>query len=127
MENPVYADNFRRSTLHIFTPVIAGVLTVFGLLQLELFNVALGIGLGLFILFTRHVRYEIFNERLVIRYMGPRRKIVDLSEIQSVQSVRMAFGGQGIFIQKKTGLGLVINPVDPDRFVVELEKIQSKS
>ena len=127
MENPVYTASFRRSMLHIFTPVIAGMLTLFGLLSLEPFNVALGIGLGLFILFTRHIRYEIFHDRLVIRYMAPRRKIVELSEIQSVQSMKRAFGGQGVFIQKKAGLGLMINPVDPEKFVAELEEAQNRA
>ena len=123
---PIYSDRFRRSAWHMMTPVVAAVLIVAGLLQTEFFNILLGAGLALFILLTRHARYDLFDDRLVIRYVGPRTKIMPLAEIEGVQRIRMTLGGQGVFLQKKGGLGLVINPMDADRFAAELEDVRRK-
>jgi len=111
----------------LLSPVLAWVLVIVGVLQFDLYTMALGVGLGLYVWLTRHTRYEIFSDRLVIYYGRPRRKVVFLVDIEDVQMVRVPMGGQGLYLRKKQGWGMVIRPRDVEGFAARLGEARSWS
>ena len=120
-QQPTHSDRYKGSALQILSPAIAVVMMVMGVLSGDPFTVLLGTGLALFVWLTRHSRYDIFPDRLVIRYSGPRQKTVFLQDIEGVQVVGIPMGGQGLYIRKKGGLGMVIRPSDKESFSEGLE------
>lgn len=123
---PTLSDRYRGSPMHLLSPALAGVLVVVGVSQFDLFTMALGVGLGLYVWLTRHTRYEIFSDRLVIYYGGPRRKVVLLVDIEDVQVVKVPMGGQGLYLRRKRGWGVVIRPRDSEGFAAGLEEARSR-
>ena len=119
---PTLSDRSRGSPFHLLSPAIAGALVIMGLLQFEPYTIFMGVGLGLFVWLTRHARYEIFHDRLVVRFAGPRQKILPLAEIEQVELVKIPMGGQGLFVRRKSGLGMVIQPTNPEQFAAGLEE-----
>ena len=120
----LYSDRPGASILNMINPVIAVVLLVLGILGSDPLPVFLALGMGIFIWFTRHVRYQIFSDRLVIQYGKPRLKAVLLSDIAEVHSV---LGGKGLFIKSNRAGGLLIRPRDPETFQMRLEDARRES
>ena len=118
---PIHSDRHRGSTLHMLSPVIAVVLVATGLLAGDLVTLAFGVVLSLFLWLTRPRRYEVFRDSLVINYGTQRRKILPLAEIEEVHLIRFPLGGQGLLVRRRRGLGMVIRPTDPERFLAWLE------
>jgi hypothetical protein len=98
-----------------------------GTLQADPVTVVMGAGLGLYIWLTRHSRYEVFPDRLVVSYMGPRRKTVPLADIEEVQVGRFPLGGEGLMIRRKGGWRMVLTPSDPERFAQELDQARRRA
>ena len=115
----IHSDRPRTYPLQLMSPVIAGVLVVMGLMSGDPVPVALGGGLGLFVYFTRHARYTILHDSLVIHYGRPRQKTLPLADIEDVQ---LALRGQGLFVRQKRGVGLLIRPTDPELFLERLDE-----
>ena len=124
---PIHSDRYRGSSLQMLSPAIAVVLMVMGVLSGDPFTIVLGTGLALFVWLTRHARYEIFHDRLVIRFSGPRQKTVLLTEIETIQVVAIPLGGQGLYVRKKGGWGMVIRPSDLESFTAGMENALRES
>ncbi len=123
---PLYTARPHRSPLHFLSPIIAGALVVSGALQLDPITVMMGAALSLYIWLTRHSRYDVFSDRLVVSYTGPRRRTIPLADIEDVRAVGFPLGGQGVFVRRKSGGGMVITPVDPEQFVQALDQVRRR-
>jgi curved DNA-binding protein CbpA len=66
----LHTDKPRSSILQLFSPVLAAIITVMGLNAGDPVTVIMGGGLLAYVWFTRHTKYELFEDRLVIRYAG---------------------------------------------------------
>ena len=122
--HPIHSAPHRGSPLRLLSPAFAGVLVAIGVLGSNPVTLIAGVGLALFVWFTRHARYEIFHDRLVIHYGRPRQKTVPLAEIQEVQLMNFPLGGLGLFVRTKRGWGMTIKPTDPERFAAQLEEVR---
>ena len=80
-----------------------------------------GIGLAVFLAFTKHVRYDLYEDVLVIRYWAPRKIIIPISEIVDVGSVRLPFGGPSVLVHRTRGRVLAIMPKDTETFLTLLK------
>jgi len=118
---PIHSDKHRGSALHMLSPAIAAVMVVMGLLQGDPVTLLLGVGLSLFVWFTRHARYEIFQDRLVIHYGQPRQKVLQLTEIKDVHLVQFGMGRHFLLIRGNRGQRIVLRPADPERFLERLD------
>ncbi len=123
---PLHTARPRRSPLHFLSPLIAGALVVSGALQQDPFTFVMGAGLSVYIWLTRHSRYEVFSDRLVVHYLGLRRRTIPLGDIEDVRAVGFPLGGQGVFVRRKKGGGMVITPVDPEQFVQALDQVRRR-
>ncbi|MFH1140280.1 MAG: PH domain-containing protein [Chloroflexota bacterium] len=106
---------------------MATAMVVLGTIQVDLLTVAMGIGLLAYVWFTRHARYEIFQDRLVIYYGTPRIKSVPLSDIGEVRLIKASLGGQDLLVRRKGGGVLVIRPRDAERFAAALGEARGVS
>ena len=82
--------------------------------------VVIAVAMGVFIWFTRHTRYDLYSNALVIRYGTPRQRAVPISEIEQVVTV---LGGKGLFVKRKGSGGLLIRPQDIETFKSRLEEV----
>ena len=107
--------------MEFVSPAIALALVVLGLFQGDPVSAVMGAGLLAYVWFTRHMKYEIWLDQLVIYYGNPRRRSVPLADIDGVRPVRSSMGGQGLIITRKGGGALVLKPRDPAAFTAALE------
>ena len=117
---PLYSDTPRFSLFTVAQPVIAGVLLYQGVTGGGALPILFGLGLGLFYLYKRPTRYDLFQDALVIRYRI-RTMVVPLSDVQGARLGKMPLSGQALLIQRRSGGPLVITPKDPDGFLSRLE------
>jgi len=122
---PIYTSRHRSTFTHLLSPIIAALVLLFGLMMGDPFFFLLGVVFSLWVWFIRHVRYEIFPDSLVVYYGWPRRKVVPLDVIEDVRLVQLGMGPRSIFIRRRQGLGIVLRPTDPDRFLERLEDARS--
>ena len=118
---PVHTDRQRNSGFDIMRLGIVVVLVLMGILTQSLVPFLFAIGLFLFHWLTRHRRYEIFPDRLVVHYGKPRKKTIPLDEIVEVRQMNLPFGGQGIVLRRNRGIGLLLRPMDPETFAAHLD------
>ena len=104
--------------IQIINPIIVAALFVLGIFGGDPIPIVLAIAMGLFIWFTRHSKYDIFSDRMIIHYGKPRQKIVPLNEIEQAHLV---LGGRGLFLKRKGSGGLLIRPRDPEAFKAHLD------
>ena len=119
---PVHTERRRRSIWDTLLLVVAGLMVFQGLVPpFDLVPVLFGGSVGAFLAFTRHTRYELYQDALVIRFMAPRRIVVPLAEVQDVRIVRLPLGGPALLVQRASGGALAIMPVDPEGFLARLQ------
>ena len=121
---PVHTEKRRRSIWDMLLLLVAGFMVITGLFSnpVDLIPVLFGLGVGTFIALTRHTRYELYQDVLVIRFMAPRRIVVPLAEVQDVRVVRMPLGGPALLVQRASGGVLAIMPADPEGFLARLQE-----
>lgn len=113
--------------MEFVSPAIALALVVLGVLRGDLVSAVMGVGLLAYVWFTKHVKYEIWLDQLVIYYGNPRRRSVPLAGIDDVRVVRASMGGQGLIITRKGSGALVLKPRDPAAFTAALERVRGVS
>lgn len=113
--------------IQFLSPVLATAMVVLGAINLDQWSVVMGIGLLAYVWFTRHTRYEIFQDRLVIYYGTPRIRSVPLSGIAEVRLIRAPMGGQDLLVARKGGGVMVIRPRDAEVFAAALGKARGVS
>ncbi len=123
----LHADKPRSSIMQLLSPVLAATITVIGLTQGDPLSVAMGGGLLAYVWFTRHTRYEVFEDRLVIRYGSPRMRSVMLADIGEVRLVNAPLGGQDLLVRKTGGGVLVIRPSNTEGFAEALREARGVS
>ncbi|MEK7777274.1 MAG: PH domain-containing protein [Chloroflexota bacterium] len=106
---------------------MAAAMVVLGAMQGDPVTVAMGAGLLVYVWFTQHRRYEIFQERLVIRYGTPRIRSVPLADIAEVRLVKAPLGGQDLLVVRKGRGVIVIRPRDADGFAAALGEARGVS
>ena len=99
---------------------VAGVFFFQGLSGDGLLPIVFGLGLVFYSLYTRHTRYDLFQDVLVIRYRV-RTMVVPLSGVQGGRLGKVPLSGQALLIQRQGGGLLVITPKDPEGFLSRLE------
>lgn len=122
---PVLTDRHKTSWFQFISPAIAAFVIISGLTRGDAVAIVIGIALAAFIWFTRHTRYELFDDRLVIHYGSPRRKSYPLDDFEGVQRVKPPFQGEGLLIRRKGRLRVLITPQDPEGFGQTLERLMS--
>ena len=118
---PVHTEKRRRSIWDALLFVVAGFMVVQGLLSGQAAPVLTGLGVGVFLFLTRHTRYELFQDALVIRFMAPRRIVIPLADVVDVRMVKLPLGGPALLVQRARGGGLAIMPSDPEGFLARLK------
>ena len=119
---PTHTEQRRRSIWDTLLLVVAGLMIIQGFVPpFDPMPVLFGAGVGGFLAFTRHTRYELYQDALVIRFMAPRRIVVPLTEMQDVRMVKMPLGGSALLVQRASGGTLAIMPVDPEGFLARLK------
>ena len=117
---PSYSDKNRFSITDLLMPIFAGWLLIQGFAGGGVLPVVFALSAGAYLFYTRHRRYDIFEDALVVRYLAPRTLVVFLSEIQDVRLLRQPLVGQVLLIQRKTGSRLIIKPADSEEFHSQL-------
>ncbi len=118
---PVHTEKRRRSIYDLLLFGVAAFMVFQGLRTGDPLPVLTGLGVAVFLLLTRHTRYELFQDALVIRFMAPRRIVIPLAEVQDVRLVRLPLGGPALLVQRARGGGLAIMPADPEGFLARLQ------
>ena len=124
---PIHTDRQRNSGFDILRLGIIVVLIVMGILTPGIYPYLFALGLFLFHWITRHRLYEIFPDRLVVHFGRPRKKTIPLNEIAEVRLMNLPFGGQGIFIKRNRGIGMLIRPTEPETFVAHLDATRDQT
>ncbi len=121
---PLHTDRYRGSGLQLISPVVAGVLILLGLLGFDPISFGLGVALAVYTGYTRHTRYEIYSNGLLVRFMLPRRQAVPFTEIEEAGMVKLSMVGEVLAVRRKgKGLGLMlIRPSDPELFLSKLNE-----
>ena len=118
---PVHSDTPRFSIWDPTLVVVAGMMLFLGLTGGGPLPVVAGLGVGFYLWYTKHTRYDLFQDVLVIRYQAPRTRVIPLSDVPSARFARMLLGGQALLIQRRRGGALAITPKDPEGFLSHLE------
>ncbi len=113
---PVHTDRRKFSFFDPVLLIMAGVMVLQGITGGGDIPILAGIGLMVFLAFTKHVRYDLYEDVLVIRYWAPRKIVIPLSEIVDVGSARLPFGGPSVIVHRTRGRVLAIMPKDPESF-----------
>ena len=121
LQKPLHTDRPRMSGIDWLNPALALGLVVVGIIGLDTFPLVAGVALAIFVWFTRHFRYDIFPDALVVSYGKPRQKVVPLDQIAEVRSVRFGFRGDSLFVRNASGRGMIIRPSDPEQFAQQLQ------
>ena len=121
---PIHTDKYRGSGLQLISPAVAGILVLLGLIGFDPISLMLGVGLAIYTGYTRHARYEIYSNGLLVRFMLPRRQAVPFTEIEEVGMVKLSMVGEVLAVRKKgKGMGLMLlRPSDPDLFLSKLNE-----
>ena len=118
---PVHTEKRRRSIWDMLLLAVAVFMIWQGFVTGDALPVLTGLGVGAFLFLTRHTRYELFQDALVIRFMAPRRIVIPLADVQDVRLVRLPLGGPALLVQRARGGGLAIMPADPEGFLARLQ------
>ena len=119
-DKEIYSDKPSTSLIQLINPIIVAGLFILGIYSGDPMPVIIAIGMAIFIWFTRHTRYNIYKNALVIYYGTPRHRAVPISDIEQVITV---LGGKGLFIKKKGSGGLLIRPQDIETFKSRLAEV----
>ena len=118
---PTYSAKRRFSIWDTALLAVAGFMLLQGIfIGGDVFRMVAGLGVGIFMVFTSHSRYDLYPDALVIRYKAPRKIVVPLSEVQDVRSAKLPFGGPALLIHRKGGRVLAIMPTDPEGFLSQI-------
>ena len=82
---PTHTEKRRRSVWDTLLLVVAGLMIIQGFATSDPMPVLFGGGVGAFLALTRHTRYELYQDALVIRFMAPRKIVIPLAELQDVR------------------------------------------
>lgn len=123
---PIYTDNRPLSWLDIITLALGASALVTGLAGGAPTSVIFGLAVIGYVLLFTHGRYDLTEDRLVVRYRVRRVRVVLLDDITAAQPVKLAFVGQAVFIVLASRQRMLIRPRDPERFVAELEARQKR-
>jgi hypothetical protein len=118
---PDYSDKTRFSKMDLLLPIFAGWLLIQGVFGGEPLPILFALAGAAYLLYTRHKRYELFEDALVIRYFAPRTLVVYLADIQNVELLTQPMVGPVLVIQRKAGARLVIKPTNFDEFFSRLK------
>ena len=118
---PLHTDKRRFSLFDPVLLIMAGFMVVQGLTGGGDIPILAGIGVAVFLAFTKHVRYDLYEDAVVIRYWAPRKIIIPISDILDVGSVRLPFGGPSVLLHRTRGRVLAIMPKDTETFLTLLK------
>ena len=118
---PVFSAERRFSFWDPLLLVVAGFMLLQGFVAGNLIPIITALGVGAFLAFTKHSRYELYEDALVIRYWAPRRIIIPYSDVRDVRSVRLPFGGPSLLVDRQGGRLIAIMPKDPDGFRSQMQ------
>lgn len=107
--------------IQFLSPGLAAAMVVLGIINPDVVTVAMGAGLLAYVWFTRHAKYEVYQDRLIIYYGAPRIRSVSLADIAEVRLVKAPLGGQDLLVVRKGRGVMVIRPRDAEGFAAALE------
>ena len=118
---PAHSEKHRFSMMDVVLPALAAWLVFQGVIGFEPLSLLFGLGGIVYLLFTRPVRYELYQDALIIRYLAPRQKAIYLEDVEDVHVVRLPVAGPALLILRKAGSRLIIRPQDPEGFMARLK------
>ena len=113
---PVHTDTRKFNFFDPLLLIMAAIMVIQGLMIPNDIPILAGIGVMVFLAFTRHTRYALYGDALVIHYWAPRKIVIPLSEIRDVGSVRLPFTGASLIVHRTRGRVIAIMPKDPESF-----------
>ena len=126
-DKPLYTAKHRATFAQTMNLVIAVLFAGLGLAGQNALLVLIGVVVALIVLYTRHAGYDIYPDRLVLRYVLPRRKVIPLKSIEDARVYGMTFGGQAVALRQKGAMGMLLRPADPEAFVSQLNAARAKA
>ena len=118
---PLYTDTRRFSVFDPVLLIMAGFMVVQGFMGAGDIPILAGFGLAVFLAFTKHVRYDLYEDALIIRYWAPRKIIIPISDIVDVGAMRLPFGGPSVLVHRARGRVLAIMPKDQEGFLAQIK------
>ena len=79
--------------------------------------VVIGLGVVAYAWFTTPTKYELFNDRLIIKYGQPRIKHVMFQNIEGVDNLMVPLSGPRLRVREARGRGVWLTPRDPETFM----------
>ena len=118
---PLHTDTRRFSFFDPLLLIVAGFMVFQGFTGGGEIPILTGFAVAGFLAFTKHQRYDLYPDTLVISYWAPRKIVIPLSDIRDVGSVRLPFGGPSLLLHRSRGRVLPIMPKDTEAFFVQLK------
>ena len=118
---PIHTEKRRFSIWDTALLAVAAFMLLQGLWVGDLIRLVIGLSVGIFLLFTSHARYELFQDALIIRYRAPRKIVIPLREVEDVRPTKLPFGGPALLIHRTGGRVLAIMPRDPEGFLSQIK------
>ena len=117
---PAYSDSRALTARDRFTGFIGAGLLIMGAVVQSEVQLVVGAALVLYLIFTRHRRYDLYADALVIRYIGLRWMRVPLTDVQSLDVVELPVAGKRLLLRLNNQKRVLLAPQQIERFIEEL-------
>ncbi len=118
----IHSDRHNASLWDYALPFVAMFAIIQGLGVGNPLYIIIGVAAGIYVLYTRHKRYDLFPHALVIHYMGPRMIVVPLIEVLGVIESRQPYAGVALMVQRQGSRNIVIKPADRAAFLSRMRE-----
>jgi hypothetical protein len=118
--NVLHSDKYRSSLWDFALPIVAGFAIVQGLSGGGDLPLIIGVLAAFWSLYTRHSRYDLLAQALIIRYSFPRTTMVLLTDVHNVTVASQSYGAAALVLQRTGARSIVIKPADRATFLSHL-------
>ena len=118
---PAYSDSRALTARDRLTGFIGVGLLIMGAIVQSEVQLVVGAALILYLIFTRHRRYDLYADALVIRYIGLRWSMIPLTDVQSLDVVELPVAGKRLLLRLNNKKRVLLAPQQIERFIEELQ------
>ncbi len=117
---PAYSDSRALTARDRLTGFFGVALLIMGAVVQSEVQLVVGGALVLYLIFTRHRRYDLYADALVIRYIGLRWSRIPLTNVQSLDVVELPVAGKRLLLRLNNQRRVLLAPRGIERFIEEL-------
>ncbi|MCY4583666.1 MAG: hypothetical protein OXE50_12865 [Chloroflexi bacterium] len=117
---PAYSESRALTARDRLTGFFGVGLLIMGAVVQSEVQLVVGAALVLYLIFTRHRRYDLYADALVIRYIGLRWSRIRLTDIQSLDVVELPVAGKRLLLRLNNRRRVLLAPQRIERFFEEL-------